>query len=88
MDRIGKILNNDIHRSSSRFNINDIERENPFYVDQIADWLARELGNYEYRPYYCKIARLIPKYALTNMLINAKSNGKHPARLFSHLSSK
>ena len=88
MKPIGKILNNDNERLKHSFNINDIEERNPYYVDQTANWLEEQLGSRSSHAYYCKIARLIPKHALNNMLINAKTNGKDPARLFTYLAQK
>jgi hypothetical protein len=87
MQNINDILNGN-ERFKKSFNINDIEKKDPYYIDKTADWLVGQLGSEASREYYCKVARYIQRPYLDNLVTLAVEKGKHPAKLFNHLAEK
>lgn len=79
---------NDNERFKKTFDINDIEKRDPFYVDKTADWLVGKLGSEASREYYCKVARHIPRPYLDNLVTIAIEKGRHPAKLFNFMAEK
>lgn len=57
-------------------------------VERIADRLVDKLGYSESRPYYCKVARLLPEATLERLADTAKEVGNHPGRLFTYLTKQ
>lgn len=57
-------------------------------VEVIADLLVEKLGYVGSRPYYCKVARLIPWDILERLAIVAKETGRHSGKLFTHLTKQ
>lgn len=57
-------------------------------VDRIADRLVAKLGYQDSRPYYCKVARLLPEATLERLADTAKEIGRHPGVLFTYLTKK
>src|SRR3990167_7030066 len=58
-------------------------------VDRIADMLESKVhGNLESRPYYCKVARLLPAQTLERLVDTALEVGSHPGKLFTYLTKK
>ena len=52
--------------------------------DAIADKLCKELGNQQYRAFYCKVAYSLPEVDIWSSLEIAKT-GKYPAKYFTWL---
>jgi hypothetical protein len=57
-------------------------------VERVANRLVDLLGYSDSRPYYCKVARLLPEATLERLAVTAKESGKHPGRLFTYLTKK
>ena len=55
--------------------------------DAIADKLVKELGNSQFRTFYCKVANKLSEAQIWNCLEVAK-RGKDPARYFTWLVKK
>lgn len=70
---------NDNVRGNGRLTNND--------QDRIADILCDQLGNREYRAFYCKVAYRLSEAQIWSSLETAKK-GKHPARYFTWLVKK
>ncbi len=87
MKSIGDMIN-DNERFKKPFNIDDIEKKDPFYADKVADWLVEELGPGFKRRYGCKVARYISRAHLAKLLVTAKERGDKPVRLFCFLCEK
>ena len=82
---IGNYLN-DNGRFVRKFSMVDGIDENE--VERIADRLVNKLGYPDSRPYYCKVARLLPGTTLERLADTAKEVGNHPGRLFTYLTKK
>ncbi len=82
---IGNILN-DNERFSSTTSLNNVIDETT--VERIADMLLRKLGYPESRPYYCKVARLLPESTLERLADKAKELGRHTGKLFTYLTKQ
>lgn len=77
--------------NSVKYNVNDNEGNNERFTnnekDRIADKLCEQLGNREYRAFYCKVAYQLSEAQIWSSLETAKK-GKHPARYFTWLVKK
>ncbi len=83
------MLNNDNVVSKRNYNdnvtMNNVIGRNQ--QDQIADRLCEELGNHQYRAFYCKVAYNLSEAQIWNSLETAKK-GKDPAKYFTWLVKK
>lgn len=89
MNKISTMLNNDNVVSKRNYNDNvtmnnDIERNQQ---DLIADKLCDQLGNHQYRAFYCKVAYKLSEAQIWSCLETAKK-GKQPAKYFTWLVKK
>lgn len=91
MQRINTMLNNAMEVNKVNYNAMNNVVKNLISNDQadtIADKLCEELGNHQYRSFYCKVAYSLSESQIWNSLEEAKSNGKNPARYFTWLVKK
>lgn len=81
MEHINKTINDNESKfiSTSLNNVNELE------VDKIADWLVEKMCNPKSRPYYCKVARLLPRNTLERFANTENEIGKHSGKLFTFL---
>jgi len=85
IEPISNIINDNEERfNKTSLNI-DIDEDD---VERIADRLVEKLGYAESRPYYCKVARLLPETTLERLADTAKEVGYHSGRLFTYLTKK
>jgi hypothetical protein len=84
-ENINNIINvNDARFSKKNFKLNIPETE----VERIADKLVDKLGYPLSKPYYCKVARLIPENTLERFADTEKEVGRNGGRLFTFLTKK
>lgn len=88
MQSIKTMLNNDnvVNKLTNNDNVrNNVQKIiKPNTQDAIADKLVKELGNEDYRAFYCKVAYKLPEAVIWTSLEIAKT-GKHPAKYFTWL---
>ena len=79
MEHINKTINDNEDKFKKPSMINESE------VDKIADWLVEKMGYLNNRPYYCKVARKLPKDTLERFADYERDRGKHSGNLFTFL---
>jgi len=87
MQALGTMLNNDNEVSIRNNNVNDNVSYDYNKQDEIADKLCEQLGNKQYRAFYCKVANSLSEAQIWSSLELAKT-GKSPARYFTWLVKK
>ena len=85
MQSIKTMLNNDnvINKLTNNDNVNNVSNKVK-KADHLADRLVKELGNEDYRAFYCKVAYKLSESQIMSAL-EQSLKGNDPARYFTWL---